>query len=170
MAVAHEFSKRSTCTRTSVGAVATLNGRVVSSGWNGTASGMAHCSHSVHTRCRDAIHSEQNVIYSAARAGISLLGSVVYTTLSPCYMCALGLIQSGVTRVVYRDLYRDPSGIDLLRQSGVTVEELDVGELSSNIPAPLPPELAPPPPNPLYTVYGPREWLPAEGAWWVQNH
>jgi dCMP deaminase len=46
-------------------------------------------------------HAERNAVYNAARIGVSLKGSTAYVSLCPCMDCARGLVQSGVTRVVY---------------------------------------------------------------------
>ena len=45
-------------------------------------------------------------------------------TASPCVECSKLIIQSGITRVVYRDEYRLTDGVDLLRRAGIEVEQL----------------------------------------------
>lgn len=73
--------------------------------------------------CRIAIHAETNAIAYAARHGVAVAGSTIYVTLSPCFSCAQLLIAAGIHRVVYDREYRDPAGIDLLRQAGLKVEQ-----------------------------------------------
>ena len=46
-------------------------------------------------------------------------------TASPCMECAKLIIQSGISRVVYRDEYRLTDGVDLLRKAGIEVEKID---------------------------------------------
>ena len=46
---------------------------------------------------------------------------VAFVTASPCSMCAKLMIQAKVTHFFYREAYRDPSGLDVLTQGGVTV-------------------------------------------------
>jgi dCMP deaminase len=47
-------------------------------------------------------HAERNAIYNAVRMGISLRGCCMYITAPPCAECARAIIQSGITRVVYK--------------------------------------------------------------------
>lgn len=142
MAVAYVFEERSTCHRNHVGAVVSLDGRILATGYNGTPSGMAHCSHeivavrgggvsrvarlnegvSLNNGCKEAVHAEANAISFAARHGLCLMGAEVHTTLSPCYACAQLIINAGLVKVTYSRSYRDPSGTDLLQRAGITVE------------------------------------------------
>ncbi len=50
---------------------------------------------------------------------------VVFVTDSPCIMCAKLMINSGVSHLFYRHLYRDPGGIELLTAAGVTPVQYD---------------------------------------------
>jgi dCMP deaminase len=70
------------------------------------------------------IHAEANAVAAAARTGVSLVGACAYVTMCPCVSCSVLLKQVGITRVVYRDTYRDNSGILMLNQLGVKVEKL----------------------------------------------
>ena len=70
------------------------------------------------------IHSELNAILHAARQGVSVKGSTIYITMSPCAACSAMISQAGIERVVYQEDYRDTSGIDLLRKHGIIVEQL----------------------------------------------
>ncbi|MDE6438050.1 MAG: hypothetical protein K2L62_00165, partial [Muribaculaceae bacterium] len=45
----------------------------------------------------------------------------LYITASPCVECSKLIIQAGIRRVVFHDLYRITDGIDLLRRAGVEV-------------------------------------------------
>lgn len=45
-------------------------------------------------------HAERNALYAAARAGIVLFGSSMYTIAVPCADCARGIVQSGIKRVI----------------------------------------------------------------------
>ena len=53
------------------------------------------------------IHAEQNLIYNCARRGISTLNSTLYCTMSPCVICTRALWNSGITRVVAKEKYKD---------------------------------------------------------------
>jgi dCMP deaminase len=50
-------------------------------------------------------HSERNAIYNAARIGVSLKESTAYLTSGlPCMDCARGLVQSGVVKIVCKEV------------------------------------------------------------------
>lgn len=70
------------------------------------------------------IHAENAILVKCAREGISMLGSTVYTSLSPCEHCASMLASAGVTRIVYKDKYRNLKGLGVLEQCGICVEQL----------------------------------------------
>lgn len=72
------------------------------------------------------IHAENAILVKCAREGVSMLNSVVYTSLSPCEHCASMLVSAGVSRVVYYEQYRCLKGLEVLKQCGVIVEQLNV--------------------------------------------
>jgi deoxycytidylate deaminase len=51
------------------------------------------------------IHAEMSAICDAARNGLSLGGSSLYTTTFPCHLCAKHIVASGIRRVVYLEPY-----------------------------------------------------------------
>ncbi len=71
-----------------------------------------------------AVHAEANAIAFAARHGIALLGSTLYTTLTPCVRCAQLVINAGIARVAWRTVYRDVSGLDLVVASGISTQQV----------------------------------------------
>jgi dCMP deaminase len=126
MQTAEAWAQRSTCSRLSVGAVASRDGRILVQGYNGAPAGMAHCPdigqplfHSVE-QCR-AVHAELNMIAWAARNGVRLEGCEVHCTDSPCLNCARAMINSGVRRFTFKRLYRLVEGLDLMSAAGVEV-------------------------------------------------
>lgn len=70
----------------------------------------------------NCIHSEQNALI---KSGAGLPGKVMFVSASPCVMCAKMIINTNVGRVYYREAYRDPAGLDVLRQGGVEVIHYD---------------------------------------------
>jgi dCMP deaminase len=119
MRMAEELAKRSTCARLRVGTVITDAAleNVVAIGYNGNAKGLPnHCDSVVPGNC-GCIHSEVNALVKAP-GGIR--DKVVFLTDSPCVACAKLMINSGVSHVFFRRLYRDPSGVELLKSAGVT--------------------------------------------------
>lgn len=145
--VAYVFAARSTCSRAHVGAVFALHGRILSTGYNGTPSGMPHCDHTTANEillrrrtdaeergyrvaldgaieavgCQESVHAEANAIAFAARHGVCLDGTTLYTTLTPCLKCAQLIVNVGVVEVVCAERYRVSDGEELLRRAGITV-------------------------------------------------
>ncbi len=112
MDIVHLVAGRSTCLRRQVGAAFVKDKNILATGYNGAPSGVPHCaevgclreqlgipSGERHEICR-GLHAEQNGIIQAARHGINLSGSTVYTTDSPCVICAKMLINVRVERIV----------------------------------------------------------------------
>lgn len=136
MANAHAFSLLSTCSRQGNGALITLEGRILSSGYNGAPAGMPHCDHTCdcgfpgeggllfegkhlsncasQTGCQTAVHAEANAIAFAAKHGVSTNGTTIYCTTMPCVGCARLIINSGIERVLYLHSYRLDDGVRLL--------------------------------------------------------
>jgi len=138
MKMAQEFSKNSKAVRLKVGAMIVTTSGVILPGYNGTPSGLSNeCEHKnpdgILTTKSEVIHAELNCVLKAASEGVSIKGSDVFITHSPCLQCSSMLIQSRVKRVVFGRHYRDDSGIILLKQAGVTTEQLleDKNELQS---------------------------------------
>lgn len=118
--------KRATCSRAQVGAILVKDGRIISTGYNGSPSGTPHCLDSgciqdQNGSCIRTVHAEANAIVFAAKHGISTNEAVLYVSLAPCLTCAKLVINAGVKEVVYRDEYHKPEGLQLLRQSGILV-------------------------------------------------
>ncbi len=131
MGTAILHSRLSKAKRAQVGAVLVTNHGVTLTGFNGTPSGLSnecetfntvHNNVPVYVTKPEVIHAELNCIMKAAREGVSCIGATVYVTLSPCVQCSAMLIQSGVKRVVYKQPYRDLSGVLLLQKANVLVQ------------------------------------------------
>src|SRR5882672_11115296 len=124
MRMAEELAKRSTCARLQVGSVITTADltQVLGIGYNGNARGLPNRCDSTEPGNCGCIHSEQNALI---KAGAQLPGKVMFVSASPCVMCAKMIINTNVGRVYYREAYRDPAGLDVLRQGGVEVIHYD---------------------------------------------
>lgn len=122
------LSKRSTCLRGKVGALIVQDGRIVSTGYNGSPRGMKHCldigCQIENGACVRTLHAETNAIAFAARYGIKTDGATLYTSTSPCLNCSKLIINSGITEVVFLQEYRKHEGTDLLIQAGIIVRKL----------------------------------------------
>jgi dCMP deaminase len=122
MGIAMAVRARANCRGNKVGALIVVGDRVVSTGYNGTPSGMTNCLDGGCERCANrekyksgtsydlciCVHAEQNALLSAARFGIALQGGVMYSTTRPCFGCTKELLQAGIDRVVYLHDWRYP--------------------------------------------------------------
>lgn len=126
MEIADVISKRGTCGRAKVGAVICIDNRIVATGFNGPPSKALHCSDEVcdiNRSCSRAVHAEVNAIAFAAKVGISTEGGTLYCSFSPCISCAKLIIQAGIGRVVFNEIY-DMDGINTLMESGITLTKM----------------------------------------------
>ena len=129
LAMAEVWAQNSYCKRRKVGALLVKDRTIISDGYNGTPSGFENiCEDENGVTKPYVLHAEANAITKVAKSGNSSEGATLYVTASPCAECAKLIIQSGISRVVYRDAYRLTDGIDLLKRAGITVEQKNVNE------------------------------------------
>lgn len=111
MQIALQVSTRSTCDRKRVGAVIVRDRTILSTGYNGSIRGLAHCDDKGHLmdngHCVRTVHAEANAIAQAAKHGVNVNNSSVYITASPCWTCFKLLANSGINEVVYGEFYQD---------------------------------------------------------------
>lgn len=120
------WAENSYCERRKVGALIVKDKMIISDGYNGTPAGFENvCEDENGITKPYVLHAEANAITKVARSNNSSEGATMYVTASPCIECAKLIIQSGIRRVVYRDLYRITAGIDLLNRAGVECEQID---------------------------------------------
>ena len=139
MSIAKVVSTRSSCMKRHIGAIIVRDKRIVSTGYNGTPRGIKNCDEGGCPRCNNfagtgtkldeciCSHGEENAIVQASYHGISIKGSTIYTTFSPCWWCTKMIINSGIVEVVYNSEY--PLGdiaVQLLKEAGVIVKQVEV--------------------------------------------
>lgn len=114
------WAENSYCERRKVGALLVKDKMIISDGYNGTPSGFPNvCETEEGTTFPYVLHAEANAITKVARSNNSSEGSTLYITASPCMECSKLIIQSGIKRVVFSDLYRITDGLDLLKRAGI---------------------------------------------------
>jgi cytosine deaminase len=72
-------------------------------------------------------HAEIDCLRTAGRVG-SYAGTVLYSTLMPCYLCAGAVVQFGICKVVVGESRTFPGAREFLQQHGVEVVDLDLEE------------------------------------------
>lgn len=73
----------------------------------------------------EVIHGELNCLLKAAREGVSVVGATLYTTLSCCKPCSEMIAAAGIKRVVYKEAYRLPDGLENLKKLNLVVDKLE---------------------------------------------
>jgi len=121
------WAENSYCERRKVGALIVHNQMIISDGFNGTPSGFENvCEDPVTGMTKPyVLHAEANAITKVARSNNSSDGATLYVTASPCLECSKLIIQAGIKRVVFNEMYRMSDGIDLLRRAGIECVLID---------------------------------------------
>ena len=140
MGIAKLVSERSTCLRRAVGALIVKNRRILTTGYNGTPTGITHCevvgclreklkvpSGERHELCR-GLHAEQNAIIQAALYGVDIHGGTLYCTNQPCSICAKMLINAGIKEIVMESGYPDEMAKEFFEEAGVAVRPAKAGK------------------------------------------
>lgn len=123
--MARIWSENSYCVRRKVGALIVKDKMIISDGYNGTPSGFPNvCESDEGVTFPYVLHAEANAITKVARSHNSSDGSTLYVTASPCMECSKLIIQAGIRKVVFSELYRITDGLDLLRKAGIEVVHL----------------------------------------------
>lgn len=127
--MARIWAENSYCRRRQVGALLVKDQMIISDGYNGTPAGFTNvCEDEDGSTKPYVLHAEANAITKVTRSGNSSEGSTLYITASPCMECSKLIIQAGIKRVVFNELYRLSDGLDLLANAGVEcihISELD---------------------------------------------
>lgn len=134
MKTAEIFADLSHARRLHVGAIIIKNDRIISIGYNGMPAGWDNnCedeiqypdANGVTLKTKpEVLHAETNAIAKLAKSTESGLDATMFITHAPCLDCAKLIFQSGISGVFYRDSYRSEDGVQFLKQSGITVEQL----------------------------------------------
>lgn len=123
--MAKEWAKLSYCKRRQVGALIVKDKMIISDGYNGTPTGFENI-------CEDddgytkwyVLHAEANAISKVASSTQSCKGGTLYITMSPCQQCSKLIHQTGISRLVYHEAYKDDSGIKFLQKAGVEITHI----------------------------------------------
>jgi len=123
--LAESWAKLSQCNRKQVGAIIVKDEIIISDGFNGTPAGFDNCCENDEGLTHwYVLHAEANAILKVAKSTNNCKGATLYLTHSPCRDCSKLVLQSGIKRVVYKEAYKDPSGIDFLGNAGVEMEHI----------------------------------------------
>ena len=134
MKTAETFAELSHARRLHVGAIVVKDDRIISIGYNGMPAGwdndcedQTYDEDGFHITLKtkpEVLHAETNAIAKLAKSNESGMGATMFITHAPCLDCAKLIYQSGIGSVLYRDAYRDTSGVTFLERSGITVTQV----------------------------------------------
>lgn len=134
-------AQRSTCKRLKVGCIIVKDDRLVSSGWNGVASGKPHCEdvfkdvddiysqdflreHAKFSK-ENEFHAEENAILFYKKNSEDFKDADIYVTISPCITCAKLIERCGIKRVFYIDTYdRSIEGLVFLEKNNISINKI----------------------------------------------
>jgi len=126
--MADEWGQLSKARRRKVGCLIVKDGQIISDGYNGTPAGYDNnCEYETrfgYETKPEVLHAESNALMKLAKSTNSSKDSTIYLTMSPCFECAKLIIQAGVKRVVYTEMYRIEKGVEFLRSNDVIAEQV----------------------------------------------
>lgn len=125
--MAQIWSENSYCIRRQVGALIVKDKMIISDGYNGTPTGFENICEddNDHTKAY-VLHAEANAITKVAQSNNSSLGATLYVTTSPCIECSKLIIQAGIKRVVFGEVYRITDGVELLKRAGIECVKMNI--------------------------------------------
>ena len=125
--ISKNFSTSDTCAWPKYGPRTHIaNKMIISDGYNGTPVGFENvCEDDENHTKPYVLHAEANAITKVAQSNNSSKNATLYVTSSPCIECAKLIIQSGIKRVVFGEIYRLTDGIELLQRAGIECVQLD---------------------------------------------
>lgn len=142
--IAMLVGERATCHRHFVGAILVKNKQILTTGYNGSPSGLRDCfelgclrdkrnipSGTRHEICR-AIHAEQNAVIQAALHGVSTEDSIMYCTHTPCVLCAKILVNAKIKRYVTYENYADKTFLEIFKKSGIEFVKIPKPKVNIN--------------------------------------
>jgi len=149
--MAYLVGQQSKCVSWKVGAIIAKEGRIISTGYNGSPAGQCNCiDHAANQgwlipagnfvylnpemrdehrlwSSRNEIHAEMNAILFAAKHGTSIDGADMFVTVSPCEQCAKAIANSGIRTLYYCEDYdmNHAEWFEILRGANISVVRYD---------------------------------------------
>jgi dCMP deaminase len=126
MEIAEVLAKASNAERLKVGSVIVKNNRIVSCGYNALPEHLDGSLEDEHGNTRMEVrHSEKNALMGLIRSNESAIGATLFCTHACCKFCAIDIVDSGITKVIYKNDYRSDEGLKHLINAGILVEKFD---------------------------------------------
>jgi len=131
---ATSWAEMSSCKKKQVGSVISRNDRIISVGYNGSIpKNLSSSKELTDNNCEDKdgntkshiLHAEYNAIMFLVREQVSLANTTIYLTTKPCMKCAELILNTGITKVFYKNNNKANDGLDYLKQTKVEVIAYD---------------------------------------------
>lgn len=123
--MASVWAKNSYCKRMQVGCLIVKDKSIISDGYNGSPTGFPNICEIDDVTLPQVLHAEANAITKLAKSTQGSDGSTLYVTLSPCFECSKLIIQSGIKKVVFSEVYRKPESLSFLAEAGIEILKID---------------------------------------------
>ncbi len=125
--MAQIWAENSYCKRRQVGAIIVKDKMIISDGYNGTPVGFENVCEDDNDHTKPyVLHAEANAITKVAQSNNSSNGATLYVTSSPCIECAKLIIQAGIKKVVFNEIYRLTDGIELMKRAGIECVQIEM--------------------------------------------
>ena len=126
MDMAERFAQTSEANRLKVAAMLVKRGSILSIGINGSPPGWRTntCEDEEGKTAWFVRHAEQACLDRMLHSTETTEGAIMLITHSPCRMCSLRIKEAGIQEVFFRCEYRDNSGVEYLRDSGIEVKQI----------------------------------------------
>lgn len=122
MECAEAFAKCSVSTRLSVGSVIVKNNRIISCGYNALPEFLnGPLEDEFGKTLPETRHAEKSALMGLTKSNESAVGSILFCTHACCKFCSIDIIDSGITKVYYRNEYRSTEGLEYLRANNIDV-------------------------------------------------
>lgn len=122
MECAHAFAKCSVGVRLKVGSVIVKDNKIISAGYNALPEALNGLLEDENGKTKAEVrHAEKNALMGLIRSTNSSVGSSLFVTHSPCYLCAVDIVDAGIVEVYFDEKYRDLKGVKHLIDSGIKV-------------------------------------------------
>jgi len=126
MECSEAFSRCSCSERLQVGCVIVKNNNIISTGYNALPTGLDGSLEDTNGNTKPEVrHAEKNALMGLIKSNESAVGATMFCTHSCCYLCSVDIVDAGIVRFIYKDEYRDISGLEYLKARGVQVEKYE---------------------------------------------
>lgn len=134
MACAEAFAKCSVGERLKVGTVIVKGNRIISCGYNALPEHIHGPLEDENNKTKPEVrHSEMNALMGLVRSPESAVGAIMFCTHSPCYLCAVDIVDSGIKELYFANFFRTNKGLKHLLSVGVKVTLLHAGDFTTEI-------------------------------------